>query len=250
MTSLATVFGLIPMALKLGTGSEAYAPLARAIIGGLLVSVVADGRSSCRRPTCWSTGGAPQCVARASALDRRVARLCAACDGGGARPRRRARPSDAAGSGAAGAASATRRSRAGTHTALAAGETDPRGAFGLLSDGRSAASPAPAHRDGTRIAAGGLNNPTILDRFATGIAVSQLVTDFGRTQRPRARARRSTPSRADKDVDARRADVLLQVDRAYFDALRAQAVLRVAQQTVRRAADWSPIRFRRSPTAT
>jgi HAE1 family hydrophobic/amphiphilic exporter-1 len=40
MTSLATVFGLIPMALKLGTGSEAYAPLARAIIGGLVVSVV------------------------------------------------------------------------------------------------------------------------------------------------------------------------------------------------------------------
>ena len=40
MTSLATLLGLIPMALKLGTGSEAYAPLARAIIGGLLVSVV------------------------------------------------------------------------------------------------------------------------------------------------------------------------------------------------------------------
>ncbi len=40
MTSLATVLGLIPMALKLGTGSEAYAPLARAIIGGLVVSVV------------------------------------------------------------------------------------------------------------------------------------------------------------------------------------------------------------------
>ena len=40
MTSLATLIGLIPMALKLGTGSEAYAPLARAIIGGLAVSVV------------------------------------------------------------------------------------------------------------------------------------------------------------------------------------------------------------------
>jgi multidrug efflux pump subunit AcrB len=40
MTSLATVIGLIPMALKLGTGAEAYAPLARAIIGGLLVSVL------------------------------------------------------------------------------------------------------------------------------------------------------------------------------------------------------------------
>ncbi len=40
MTSLATLFGLIPMALKLGAGAEAYAPLARAIIGGLAVSVV------------------------------------------------------------------------------------------------------------------------------------------------------------------------------------------------------------------
>jgi len=40
MTSLATLIGLIPMALALGAGSEAYAPLARAIIGGLGVSVV------------------------------------------------------------------------------------------------------------------------------------------------------------------------------------------------------------------
>lgn len=40
MTSLATIIGMIPMALKLGTGSEQYAPLARAIIGGLAVSVV------------------------------------------------------------------------------------------------------------------------------------------------------------------------------------------------------------------
>jgi HAE1 family hydrophobic/amphiphilic exporter-1 len=40
MTSLATVVGLLPMAFKLETGSEAYAPLARVIIGGLVVSVV------------------------------------------------------------------------------------------------------------------------------------------------------------------------------------------------------------------
>ena len=40
MTSLATLIGLLPLALKLGTGAEAYAPLARAIIGGLAVSVV------------------------------------------------------------------------------------------------------------------------------------------------------------------------------------------------------------------
>jgi multidrug efflux pump subunit AcrB len=40
MTSLATLIGLIPMAAKLGAGGEAYASLARAIIGGLAVSVV------------------------------------------------------------------------------------------------------------------------------------------------------------------------------------------------------------------
>src|SRR5271167_1664359 len=40
MTSLATIIGMIPMALKFGTGSEQYAPMARAIIGGLTSSVI------------------------------------------------------------------------------------------------------------------------------------------------------------------------------------------------------------------
>jgi multidrug efflux pump subunit AcrB len=40
MTSLATVLGLIPMALAFEAGSEQYAPLARSIIGGLMVSLV------------------------------------------------------------------------------------------------------------------------------------------------------------------------------------------------------------------
>jgi len=40
MTSLATLLGMIPMALGLEAGSEQYAPLARAIIGGLSLSVV------------------------------------------------------------------------------------------------------------------------------------------------------------------------------------------------------------------
>jgi multidrug efflux pump subunit AcrB len=40
MTSLATIIGLLPMALKLGEGSESYAPLARALIGGLTMSVL------------------------------------------------------------------------------------------------------------------------------------------------------------------------------------------------------------------
>ncbi|HEY3738369.1 MAG TPA: efflux RND transporter permease subunit [Bryobacteraceae bacterium] len=40
MTSLATLIGLLPMALKLGEGSESYAPLARVVVGGLLMSMM------------------------------------------------------------------------------------------------------------------------------------------------------------------------------------------------------------------
>jgi hydrophobic/amphiphilic exporter-1 (mainly G- bacteria), HAE1 family len=40
MTSLATIVGLLPMAFKLETGSEAYTPLAWAIIGGVTASVI------------------------------------------------------------------------------------------------------------------------------------------------------------------------------------------------------------------
>jgi outer membrane protein len=86
-------------------------------------------------------------------------------------------------------------------------------------------------QDGTRITAGGLNNPSVFDRVGTGVTVSQLVTDFGRTgslaetQQLRADAQNANATRL-------RAEVLLRLDQAYFDALRAQAVLRVARQTV------------------
>jgi len=83
----------------------------------------------------------------------------------------------------------------------------------------------------SRIAAGGLNNPIVFDRFAAGAYVSQYVTDFGRTQ---ALVRSSGQhARAEEaNVGASRADVLLQVHQAYFGALRAKAVLTVAQRTV------------------
>lgn len=38
MTALATIVGLVPIALALGAGAEASAPLARAAVGGLTVS--------------------------------------------------------------------------------------------------------------------------------------------------------------------------------------------------------------------
>jgi multidrug efflux pump subunit AcrB len=40
MTSLATIIGMIPMAMKMGEGGEQYTPMARAIIGGLTSSVL------------------------------------------------------------------------------------------------------------------------------------------------------------------------------------------------------------------
>lgn len=86
--------------------------------------------------------------------------------------------------------------------------------------------------DNARIAAGGLNNPNILSRGATGMSVSQLLFDFGRTDelieasRLRARA-------ADQYVQATREQIIFQVDRAYFNTLKTQAVLRVAEQTVK-----------------
>jgi outer membrane protein len=83
----------------------------------------------------------------------------------------------------------------------------------------------------SRIAAGFLNNPIIYDRYANGVAVSQLVTDFGRTHELvkssnlRAQAQQET-------VVTTRADVLLNVDRAYYAVLKSQTLLRVAQETV------------------
>jgi len=85
---------------------------------------------------------------------------------------------------------------------------------------------------GTRLAAGGLNNPLILDRFASGLAVGQLITDFGRTHRlSQSAGLHAGAERA--GVVVTRADVLLLVDQAYFRTLRAQAVLTVAQETVK-----------------
>ncbi|HXT38428.1 MAG TPA: TolC family protein [Candidatus Angelobacter sp.] len=85
--------------------------------------------------------------------------------------------------------------------------------------------------DNTRIAAGGLNNPTVFDRNAEGLIVNQLITDFGRTANLSAsykfRARAE-----DQNAEAARELLLLQVAIGYFNTLQSQAVLGVAQQTV------------------
>jgi len=84
----------------------------------------------------------------------------------------------------------------------------------------------------SRIAAGALNNPIIYDRYANGIMVNQLVTDFGRTHELSKSANLHAQA-AQANVVNTRADVLLDVDRSYFGVLKAQAVLNVAQETVK-----------------
>jgi outer membrane protein len=85
--------------------------------------------------------------------------------------------------------------------------------------------------DGSRIAAGGLNNPVIYSRVASGFSASQLLLDFGRTSRQVTTAKLQSQA-AGESAKSIRADVVLEVDRAYLSALRAQAVLKVAEETL------------------
>jgi outer membrane protein len=84
---------------------------------------------------------------------------------------------------------------------------------------------------GSRLAAGGLNNPVIYNRIGTGLLLSQLVTDFGRTGNLVSSAKLHAQAQ-DQVTQTTRAQILLAVNQAYFGALRAEAVLKVAQQTV------------------
>jgi len=84
---------------------------------------------------------------------------------------------------------------------------------------------------GSRLAAGALNNPVVYNRFGTGLLLSQLVTDSGRTGNLLDSAKLRAQAQ-DQVTQTTRAQVLLGVNRAYFGALRADAVLTVAQQTV------------------
>jgi outer membrane protein len=84
----------------------------------------------------------------------------------------------------------------------------------------------------SRVTAGGLNNPIIYDRYANGISVGQLVTDFGRTHEL-AKSSIFRAQAQEENVVTSRASVILAVDGAYFAVLRAQSVLQVAQETVK-----------------
>lgn len=85
--------------------------------------------------------------------------------------------------------------------------------------------------DNSRIAAGALNNPVIYSRAATGVSVNQMLFDFGRTSRL-IDSSRSAAAAAEERTKVTRADVLLNVRRAYYAALRSRRLLDVATATV------------------
>ena len=85
--------------------------------------------------------------------------------------------------------------------------------------------------DNSRITAGALNNPIVYQRAAGGLTVGQLITDFGRTHN----LVKSAQSNTKADLETERAtvqDITLAVDQAFYEALTAQSVLKVARQTV------------------
>ncbi len=85
--------------------------------------------------------------------------------------------------------------------------------------------------DNSRITAGAINNPIVYNRAAGGLTVEQLITDFGRTHNLVKSARSNAQAQLEAE-QATEQDIRLAADQAFYQALTAQSVLKVAQQTV------------------
>ncbi|HKD85628.1 MAG TPA: TolC family protein [Terriglobales bacterium] len=85
---------------------------------------------------------------------------------------------------------------------------------------------------GSRIAAGNLNSPRLLTRAAGGLVLSQLITDFGRTNNLVATSALRAKA-ADMNAAATADEIKLAVDQAFYNALQNLALVKVAEQTVR-----------------
>jgi outer membrane protein len=84
---------------------------------------------------------------------------------------------------------------------------------------------------GARIGAGFISDSRLFDRFGLGIQINQLISDFGRTSELVAQSKLQAGA-AQQNYDAAKYDVVLRVNQAYYNALRAQALVKVAQQTL------------------
>lgn len=90
---------------------------------------------------------------------------------------------------------------------------------------------AAAANDGTTLSAGALQTSSLNSRFATGVALVQLITDFNRTTSLVNAAKFRYQAANDSVLNAR-AQILLTVRNAYFGVLGSDSVLRAAQATL------------------
>jgi outer membrane protein len=84
---------------------------------------------------------------------------------------------------------------------------------------------------GSRMAAGGLNNPVLFPRAAAGATVGQLITDFGRSTNLLSSSEYLAKAE-DQNSAATTAQITLVVDQEFYNVLETKALRSVAQQTV------------------
>ena len=85
--------------------------------------------------------------------------------------------------------------------------------------------------EGSRIGAGSLTASRLLEHAGAGVTLSQLITDFGRTTNLVASSKLREKAQNAHGL-ATTEDIVLATDQAFYNALQAQALLKVAQQTV------------------
>jgi outer membrane protein len=85
--------------------------------------------------------------------------------------------------------------------------------------------------EASRISAGSLSASRLLEHAGMGVQVSQLITDFGHRRSLVASARLNEKARV-ADAEASREDIVLATDQVFYQAIEAEATLKVAEQTV------------------
>lgn len=85
--------------------------------------------------------------------------------------------------------------------------------------------------EGSRVGAGSLTASRLFEHAGAGFTLSQLITDFGRTYNLVGSARLQEKAQNAAAL-ATAEDIVLATDRAFYNALQAQALLKVAKQTV------------------
>ena len=115
--------------------------------------------------------------------------------------------------------------------ALEAGQIEREQRSALLPTAYLSLTGVDSSNNNARISAGGLNNPVIYPRAATGGTVSQLITDFGRSTNLLSSSQ--SAAKAEQETSAATtAQIVLALDQAFYNALETRALLQVADQTV------------------